>query len=180
MLNNIAPTAHLESSSQSAIELLLGCHQRIRHFSGVAKRLAHAQGATTQEIVQAAQSLVRYFTVALPLHEADENLSIHPRLRRAAAEGELAGPAADAMVEQHLSIDQIVDALVPLWQVLTANPSKLDEFAGELCQLSSTLDQMFDAHLKLEEETVFPAMRRLLSEQELAEIVNEMQARRKT
>lgn len=160
--------------------MLTDCHNRIRHFSGVAVKLAHAQGVAEEEIVQAADGLLRYFTVALPLHEADENISIHPRLRKAVPVGELAGPAADAMVDQHLAIDELVERLIPLWTILRAEPAKQPELASEMCAISSRLQEIFTAHLQMEEETIFPAMDRYLSEAELATIVSEMQERRKT
>jgi iron-sulfur cluster repair protein YtfE (RIC family) len=178
MLPNIKfPTAPA-SKSTTPSELLLACHQRIRHFSGVAVKLAHAQGVAESEIVQAAAGLHRYFTVALPLHEADENLSLHPRLRRSVPPEELAGPAADAMLDQHQAIDELVERLVPLWQLLQSTPEKLPETAGEMCALSSRLSEIFQTHLKLEEETIFPAMDKYLSVADQAEMIREMKERR--
>ena len=179
MLNQIK-TQPKAAAHQSAAELLLACHDRIRHFSGVAVKLAHGHGATEPEIASAADSLYRYFSVALPLHEADENLSLHPRLRRAVPEGELAGPAADAMLDQHMAIDELVERLIPLWLLLKSAPGRLPELSAEMCSLSKRLNELFDAHLKLEEDTIFPVLSRYLSEAELGEIVDEMQARRKT
>jgi hypothetical protein len=178
MLNQIKlrPKA---SESQDVSELLLACHQKIRHFSGVAVRLAHGHGATEPEIAQAADSLHRYFSVALPLHEADENLSLHPRLGRAVPEGELAGPAADAMLDQHLAIDELVERLIPLWVLLKSTPGRLPELSAEMCALAKRLSEIFDAHLKLEEETIFPATAKYLDNSEQAAIVREMQERRR-
>lgn len=178
MLQNIKLPTAKPAESTTPSEMLLACHQRIRHFSGVAVKLAHAHGVAESEIVQAAAGLHRYFTVALPLHEADENLSLHPRLRRAVPAGELAGPAADAMLDQHQAIDELVERLVPLWQLLQSAPEKLPEAAGEMCGLASRLNEIFQAHLKLEEETIFPAMDKYLSASDQADIVREMQERR--
>ncbi len=178
MLNQIK-IATPTTGSQNAIQLLLACHQRIRHFSGVAVRLAHAQGTSEAEIVQASDGLLRYFTVALPLHEADENISVHPRLKQAAPAGELAGPAADAMVDQHNAIDELVERLVPLWTLTKSNPAKLPEVAGEMCVIAGRLEEIFGVHLKLEEETIFPALKKYLSEEQLDEIVAEIQERRR-
>ena len=178
MLQNIKMPEVSSAKSTTAADRLKSCHDKIRHFSGVAVRLAHAQGATEREIMQAADGLHRYFTVALPLHEADENLSLHPRLRRALPAEELAGPAADAMLDQHLAIDELVERLVPLWFLARSTPEKLPEIAGEMCALSQRLKELFDAHLKLEEETIFPAMERYLSQSDQAEMVREMQDRR--
>lgn len=165
-------------NSEDAISMLISCHARIRHFTGVAMRLAFAQGVPTAEIAQAAERVHRYFTVALPLHEADENESLHPRLRGSAPEGELAGPAADAMVEQHRSIDEIVERLVPICELLKSNPSMHGTVAEELRQLTTALQQMFDSHLKLEEETIFPAMKKYLTPEQLGAIEQEMRDRR--
>jgi iron-sulfur cluster repair protein YtfE (RIC family) len=165
-------------SSEDAVTLLLGCHERIRHFAGMSVRLASARGLPDSEIASIAEKLHRYFTIALPLHEADENESLHPRLRAAAPEGELAGPAVDAMVEQHRSIDEIVERLVPLCELLKSNPTIHAELAPELQQLSTALQEMFDSHLKLEEETIFPAMRKYLTADQLLDIRREMQERR--
>jgi iron-sulfur cluster repair protein YtfE (RIC family) len=179
MLNTIKSTApKTGEATEDAVSMLLGCHDRIRYFTGITVRLAAAHGLPPAEIASAAEKVYRYFTVALPLHEADENESLHPRLRAAAPQGELAGPAADAMVEQHRSIDEIVERLVPLCELLRSNPAMHESLAPELRQLSTALQQMFDSHLKLEEETIFPAMRRYLTEEQLAEMLREMKSRR--
>jgi hemerythrin-like domain-containing protein len=181
MLNTIKSIApKTGESTEDAVSKLLGCHERIRYFTAAALRLASAQELPPSEIASAAEKVHRYFTIALPLHEADENESLHPRLRAAAPSGELAGPAADTMVEQHRSIDQIVERLVPLCELLRSDPVIHESLAPELRQLSTALQQMFDSHLKLEEETIFPAMRKYLSEEQLAEILLEMQSRRKS
>ena len=79
MLNQISPLA-TQPKSEDAVDLLIGCHQRIRHFTGVAIKLAHAQGAEPEEVVQAAAGAHRYYTISLPLHEADEEETLRPRL----------------------------------------------------------------------------------------------------
>jgi iron-sulfur cluster repair protein YtfE (RIC family) len=178
MLQNIKLPAAAKAEPSTPSELLLACHQRIRHFSGVAVKLAHAHGVAENEIVQAAAGLHRYFSVSLPLHEADENLSLHPRLRRAVPPEELAGPAADAMLDQHQAIDELVERLIPLWILLKSGPEKLPEASAELCALSARLNELFQAHLKLEEETIFPAIDKYLSPEDQGAIVREMQERR--
>lgn len=173
-INSLEPGANVED----AVTMLLGCHKRIRHFSSVAVKLSHAHGASPADLVEAAEGLHRYFTVALPLHEADENDSLRLRLCKAAPLGDPVSSAVAAMVEQHEYIDEVVERLVPLWLMVKSNPEKLDEVSGEMCQLTGRLDELFSAHLQLEEETIFPALRRLLNELELESMVAEMRARR--
>jgi len=179
MLNQIRTAPRKTSQPESAVDMLLGCHERIRHFSSVARRLAHSQDADLEQIRNAAESAYRYFAVALPLHEADENDSLHPRLKRAVPAGNLAGPAADAMVDQHNAIDELLERLLPLLQLLQHNPAKQLELSGEMCAITSRLDELFRTHLDLEEKTIFPAITAHLSGADQDSLVAEMQARRK-
>jgi hemerythrin-like domain-containing protein len=178
MLNQIRTTPR-SSTSETALDMLIGCHERIRHFSSMSRKLAHAQDADAQQVQSAAEAAHRYFTVALPLHEADENESLHPRLKRAVPAGDLAGPAADAMVDQHNAIDELLERLLPLLQLLERNPAKQPEVAAEMCAITSRLDDLFSEHLELEEKVVFPAITASLSETDRESLVEEMQARRK-
>ena len=187
MLTQIRSAAP-EPRDETVQDALVGCHTRIRHFTEMACKLAHAHHADPQQIQRAASEVHRYFTVALPLHEADENLSLHPRLKKALG-GEvveteedllrrLGGPAADAMVEQHESIDQLVERLVPLCVILRSQPTKLEEVSKELHEVSAALQEIFTTHLEMEEKTVFPAMEKFLSAEDLAAIRREMRERR--
>lgn len=195
MLMQIQPAA-TPKPEETARQALEGCHARIRHFTEMACRLAHAHQAEPEQIQRAAAEVHRYFTVALPLHEADENQSLHPRLIAAvdaassrnvpaladtpdtALLRRLAGPASDAMVEQHESIDQLVERLVPLCTILRSQPAKLEELSQELHEVSAALSEIFTAHLEMEEKTVFPAMEKFLTEKQLRDIREEMRRRR--
>lgn len=158
--------------------MLLGCHQRIRHFTEVALRLAEnstaPKTATREERAAAVQSVLRYYTQALPLHEADENDSLHPRLRRVLPEGVLA-EANEAMVQQHTEIDALIAHLVPAWRELERDPQHPQ---ADLLQQTERLHQLWSSHLQLEEEQVIPAMQRYLPTDELRAIEAEMRARR--
>src|SRR6185503_9035331 len=63
---------------------LLDCHERIRRFTALALELGRVAppGApeALEQIREAAAGVPRYFTVALPLHSADEEQSVEPRL----------------------------------------------------------------------------------------------------
>src|SRR5277367_1784317 len=110
MLNQISPLTSSLPNTEGAVDLLTSCHQRIRHFTAVAVKLAHAQGAPAQEIAQAAAAVHRYYTVSLPLHEADEEQTLRPRLDSIA--DERLRHALLAMSDQHLAIDDLLERLL--------------------------------------------------------------------
>jgi len=161
------------------LELLLGCHARIRHFMQLSRTLISATDAPPQEIADAAAAIFRYFSVALPLHEADENESIFPRVHAALPLGGLVSEAAETMVDQHKAIDELAAELLSLCSSLDHNPRRLPALAGRLEIVTSALDQIFAAHLGLEETVIFPAIQELLSPSQIEEILNEMNERRR-
>src|SRR5690606_25886197 len=89
------------SSDQSLLELLTACHERIRRFTAMAVALTEpsAQSRPPSEVTDAADGVRRYLAVALPLHAADEELSITPRLR---ARAPSLAPALDRMCQEHV------------------------------------------------------------------------------
>src|SRR3974377_561604 len=111
MLNQITPPRPSNQPPEDALDLLLGCHQRIRHFTATAKNLAHAQGATHDEIRMAAAGVHRYYSVSLPLHEADEEDSVRPRLD--ALDDERVHHALAALPHPHQGVHELI-ARLPL------------------------------------------------------------------
>lgn len=176
MLNQISP-AKAPPTPEDAVDMLIGCHQRIRHFTGVAIKLAHAQGATSEEVTQAAAGVHRYYTVSLPLHEADEEETLRPRLD--AIGDDKLHHALLAMADQHQAIDELLERLLPLLIMVRNNPDSIHAAGSEMCSLTKALDEMFRAHLQLEEEAIFPTIRERLSTTVQSEMANEMRARRK-
>jgi hemerythrin-like domain-containing protein len=176
VLNQIA-VAKPQSKAEDAVDLLTGCHQRIRHFTDVAVKLAHAQNATPDEVRQAANAVHRYYSVSLALHEADEEHSLHPRLNNVADEG--VRHALLAMSDQHQAIDELIERLLPLLVLVKNDPKMIGEVGGEMCAITKALDEIFRAHLQMEEGVIFPAIRSSLSEESQQEMLREMQARRK-
>ncbi|MFZ0704499.1 MAG: hemerythrin domain-containing protein [Candidatus Korobacteraceae bacterium] len=176
MLNQISPAPKARAES-TAIELLVGCHQRIRHFTSVASKLAHAQAATHDEIRSTAESVYRYYSVSLPLHEADEEDSLRPRLDKIT--DERLHHALAAMHDQHMAIDDLLERLLPLLRMVGNNPAVLADAGGEICSITKALTEMFAAHLQMEEDVIFPAIEQSLTEDDRAELLGEMRNRRK-
>jgi hemerythrin-like domain-containing protein len=165
-------------AEETAIDALTGCHDRIRYFTELSQKLSGAVGQPAADIASVAQKVHRYFTVALPLHEADENVSLDPRLRRAVPEQRLADASAE-MVRQHKDINEVLQQLIPMWATLAEQPDALESLAPALRDKSNRLNDLFVGHLSLEEQTVFPAMREFLSQDDMDAIRAEMKDRRK-
>jgi hemerythrin-like domain-containing protein len=161
----------------SAVELLLACHERIRGQVDLARALVEARRAPGAVVADAARDLVRYHTVALPLHQEDEERSVRPRLE--AACGEDVRGALARMGEQHAAIDALLAVLLPLWSAVEREPSRVVVVAGELAAPTVALAALWDTHLGGEEDVIFPAIDALLSRAERDAIAAEIRDRRR-
>lgn len=177
MITSIRRAPKEPEAEPTAIDLLIECHGRIRQFTDISIRLAEAEGAPLEEIREAAKRLVRYFTIALPLHSEDEDDSLHPRLSASKAPPEVKD-AIDEMVKEHGPIHQTIDELVILWEKLVDNPERHDELRPRLGEHAERLSLLFEPHLAKEETIIFPAAKSHLGQEELDAILEELRARR--
>lgn len=140
------------------------CHARIRSFAELAVRICGAE-AGEDERREAAAKVLRYFTVGLPLHVADEEQSIEPRLRKL-GRAEV-NAALDVMHAQHHEHEALLARLVPQWR------------AEEPLQKSDAiaLRASLETHLVEEERVILPAIG-ALSDVEQRAILDEQRARR--
>jgi hypothetical protein len=154
---------------------LLACHARIRDHLALAKRLIGPEGAASSpsEVAAAGSALSRYFGVALPLHVADEEESLRPRLAGAT---ELA-PILEQLGDEHVAIEGVLGAVVPRFTLVGAEPARLGELTAVRDELGR-LETLLEAHLALEETRLFPALEGLLPAAARAEILAEQRARR--
>ncbi len=157
--------------------MLRECHGRIRTFLALARRLVEADGARDAEVADAARSLVRYFTLGLGKHVADEDLSLAPRLRALPLPPEVR-EALGVMEAQHRVIDARVDGLVARWRQLEASPTPRPTSLPALREDTDALTLLMEEHLQLEERVLFPVAERLLAPREQQALREEMRARR--
>jgi len=176
MLNQITPPRSPNQPPEDAIQLLTACHVRIRHFSAAAVKLAHAQAAPADDIRMSAAGVYRYLSVSLPLHEADEEDTVRPRLDAVADDH--VRHALIAMHDQHQAIDELVERLLPLLLMVERNPDTIHDAGTEMCSITKALQEIFEAHLKLEEDAIFPAIELLLPDDQRQAMLLEMQKRR--
>lgn len=156
---------------------LRDCHRRIRGFLAEAEAVAAADAAVPGAGAGAddgprrvsAAGVLRYFRVALPLHEADEDASIAPRL--VGSEGPVM-----ALIEEHGVIDGLVDELARDWEAASRGEPIADG-ARHRATLARVL-AIFERHLEREETEIFPRID-ALPEDERRAIVREMDERRR-
>jgi len=134
--------------------LLQACHGRIRHFLALAATLGQDTEHPAGQVAEACAATRRYFTEALPLHVADEELSLAPRLRGWS-------PVIDAALAARSEDATAADGRRALAAVLPALTASLE------------------AHLHAEEQVVFPALRHAMSADERRQVIAELRARRR-
>jgi iron-sulfur cluster repair protein YtfE (RIC family) len=155
------------------VDLLLACHERIRKFAALAVAVAERQDLPGDEVVEACVQVHRYFSEALPLHVADEDESILPRLQGASPEID---HALRTMHDQHVEHGPKLQSLLRLTEALRVQ-SDSAALKSELAVVAADLEQEFHAHLAMEERILFPALRGLPGTIQ-AEIVAELRERR--
>lgn len=161
--------------------LLSDCHRRIEHFLNALATIARdaAGGELNPSYRRTLEGAITYFAVAAPKHTADEELSLFPRLRDnhdAALTEALA--ALDALERDHDEADThhaAVDDLVRRW-IVAGRLSETD--TARLRDHLTRLQALYGRHIAIEDREVFPAAARALDRAQIAEIGNEMAARR--
>ena len=162
------------------IGMLKDCHRRIEQFLHVLCLVAErAPGRPlTEEEAAAVKSALNYFRVGGQRHTADEEESLFPRMR-AEQSTALALNDIEALEKDHREADQIhaaVEKLYTLWLRGEALPAE-DEH--RLRSATERLKQLYEGHIRIEENLVFPRAAEGLDGTSLAQIGEEFRARRK-
>jgi iron-sulfur cluster repair protein YtfE (RIC family) len=143
--------------STDVVDALYECHGRIRQFLQLAQCLAVSRDLDDVDVRSLTAPIIRYFTVGFPMHVADENDSIFPRLagRSEQLDAALAQVRADHDQHEHL------DRLVAICREMARDPRQHAARSNELAATTERLTLDLEAHLALEELTIFPALRDL-------------------
>ncbi|RMG96708.1 MAG: hemerythrin domain-containing protein [Deltaproteobacteria bacterium] len=154
-------------------EHLEACHERIRRFVDLARRAAE-QAVRETEARAAAEDVVRYFSVAFPLHVADEEESLAPRLRGRSTDLD---EALATMAGEHEAHARAVADLVAAARAVFDRPAD-PVLRRTLGDAAAAAAEHLDPHLSFEERTILPALDRLLDAEVEAAVLDEMRARR--
>lgn len=151
----IAPPRPLPVSPRidDPMALLRACHEKVVRFTRLAQRLqAHvAEHGADAQAREAATAVLRYFTLAAPLHHADEDEDLFVALR-ALGHAEL-NARIDALQDEH-------DTLGALWLPVQAWLTQVAEGrAASDTPVDVDVDGFatrYRAHAEREEATVYP------------------------
>lgn len=143
--------------AESLVGLLLECHERIRRFSRLAVELSRRADLPEPEVVEACARCERYFGEALPLHVADEEESLLPKLR---GHDRAVDEALSLMHAQHDEHRPALVGLLEALRALRAAPSSAPVRA-RLGAVAERVAAEFEQHLTLEEQVLFPVVEAL-------------------
>lgn len=151
-------TLGARSQVDEVVEVLTACHRNIRHHFVIARRLVvRGPQCELQEVRDIAAQIRHYFGVALPLHVADEEQTIAPRL--------CLDPSVATLVKRltrdHAHHQSLVDTLVALCGEVEQAPERLSAINGRLSKPVELLATDLAMHLELEERLMFPLVRSL-------------------
>src|SRR5215472_11526198 len=167
-----------ESDFSQPLGLLSDCHRRIERFLNVLVRVSESRkgGNLTDGEKSEFETALAYFRNSAPKHTADEEESLFPRLRSSGADRVLECLQKLEGDHQAASRDHAtVDVLGTIWiSAGSLSPQQHDE----LGQALSRLRALYAAHIAIEDQDLFPLAAQVLAEQELAEVGQEMAARR--
>jgi hemerythrin-like domain-containing protein len=163
-------------ATPDVVDLLRECHERIRRFLILARRLATVRDATDDEIRRLAGDIRQYFAESFAMHVADESEHIVPRIASSGADMQA---AVAQLHSDHAAHEPLVARLVELCASIEREPQRLATTASVLAYLTVRLAIELEAHLELEERSIFPAVRKL-PRHELDAILVNMRARRRT
>ena len=166
---------------QQPLELLSDCHRRVESFLRdlilVAEQARGGQLNLSQRA--ALETALRYFREAAPKHTADEEESLFPRMRELGN-----GATREALAKiQALEADHEVakvghDAIEQLGQKWLASGRLSDDETLRLVGHLRELQSIYERHIAVEDNEIFPLAARVLDPETLNDVGREMAKRR--
>jgi len=166
-----------DSGFNDPIGMLKDCHRRIESFLQILCLVAErARGRRlNDEEAVAINSALSYFRTGGQRHTADEEESLFPRLRgQSAKEPE----ELDGLEDDHHRANELHAEVEELYQIWLESGLLSEDNQQTLAQSIAELEAIYKAHIKIEEEVVFPQASRTLDEKAIAEMGHEFRVRR--
>ncbi|MFN7928085.1 MAG: hemerythrin domain-containing protein [Blastocatellia bacterium] len=169
----------LENDYTNPLGMLSDCHRRIERFLALLLTVTkEIQGQPLQpEYRTAFTTALRYFREGAPKHTLDEEESLFPRLHKSPKAQAMLCRLADLHADHAVAEARhhTVEVLGSRWlDEETLTPTDVQSLAEKLEQLSA----LYQRHIAIEDAEIFPLAGQILKREELAEIAQEMAARR--
>lgn len=167
-----------DSGFDDPLGMLTDCHRRIERFLEILWLVAdRAAGRTlTDEESEAVRAALQYFRLGGRRHNADEEQSLFPRLREASGAvnlNEIGGLESD-----HHAAYELHDAVENLYQAWIETGTLAGQNTDRLLSMTQQLKRLYEQHIRIEEQVVFPRAAKVLDQQTIAAIGQEFRARR--
>ncbi len=165
-----------EHGFDEPLGLLSDCHRRVERFLTILHKVVEqAPEEQLQPLYrEGLESALDYFSTAAPKHTADEEESLFPRL--------CGDPKAEAIMADleadHKRSEPLHETVERLGRRWLAQGSLAATEREEMGRAVSLLRQLYSAHIKVEDERLFPLAAELLSDSSLQQVGREMAARR--
>jgi len=164
-----------DSGFEDPLGMLKDCHRRIEHFLRilcfVAER-AHGR-ILTEEETAAIEAALNYFRVGGRRHTTDEEQSLFPRLIAAGGFAEL-----DGLEQDHAEADELHAEIESLYQFWISSGSLGESDHRRLLSSTSRLRNLYQVHIQIEDNILFPKAARILDKGAIGAIGQEFRARR--
>ena len=160
--------------------LLSDCHRRIEMFLGSLSAIAKLSGQPlNDEGRRALDNALRYFREAAPKHTADEEVSLFPRLRQLQFdESESVFSRMDELENDHQWAESLHTEVDRLGKNYLSAGILQEKDAAEFLKAVEALADMYQRHIALEDESLFPLAAKILSKEDKLTIAKEMAQRR--
>lgn len=167
-----------DSGFDDPIGMLKDCHRRIESFLQVLCLVAErARGRRlSEEEAGAVKSALSYFQTGGKRHTADEEESLFPRLREQHPGSE--PEELHRLEDDHHRADELHAEVDELYQIWLESGLLSEDNQKTLAQSIGELDEIYKAHIKVEEGVVFPQASRELDSRTIEEMGREFRARR--
>jgi len=168
----------LDSGFDDPIGMLKDCHRRIESFLQLLCLVAdRANGRRlNDDEAGAVKSALSYFNTGGQRHTADEEQSLFPRLRNQQPGNE--PKELHRLEDDHQRANELHAEVQELYEIWMDSGLLSEDNQKTLAQSVAELEAIYKAHIKVEEEVVFPQASRTLDEKAIAEMGHEFRARR--
>ncbi|MHC5212023.1 MAG: hemerythrin domain-containing protein [Planctomycetota bacterium] len=168
------PTGGTCGHHASAFGILSDCHEHIGERLTVLEDVARQLGAD-QTLTDAQRTAVRdvlaFFEKAIPIHSADEEQTLFPRLRERPPFAGTVGTPMDCMESEHVEHAALRSRL--------AEALEAGDGTG-LGRAARALAAEYRSHISKEEQILYPMAREVLTDPALLDVMaEEMRARRR-